>query len=223
MSRKTKEIPEMASRSKRNGNRRKNRVRSRNRGWKGYKSSPNRYQKGLDEIKSVMKSNFSDFRDLVGSAGCSTGGDYTAGEDVIRHLISIERKLDGRMEDAAAGAVRERVLKVAETVERAYPLLEAIGSDPETDRKIARNTALMLRNSLRRMGVESRGCAVGDMYDPSMMEAVSLVDTDDESLEDRVAEVVSSAAYWLDGELIMPQAVSVYRRCQRCPRTSRPL
>ena len=161
-----------------------------------------------------MKSNFSDFRDLVGSAGCSTGGDYTAGEDVIRHLISIERKLDGRMEDAAAGAVRERVLKGAETVERAYPLLEAIGSDPETDRKIARNTALMLRNSVRRMGVESRGCSVGDAFDSSMMEAVSVIDTEDETLEGKVADVVTSAAYWLDGELIMPQAVSVYRRCQ---------
>ena len=222
MSRTTKEIPDMASRSKRNGNRRKNRVRSKNRGWNGRMSSPNMYQKGLIEIKASMDSNFSDFRELVGSAGCNTGGAFIAGEDVIRRLITIERKLEGRMEDVAAGAVYEKVLKMAEMVERAYPLLEAIGSDPETDRKIARNTALMLRNSMNRMGIASRGCAVGDAFDASMMEAVSVVETDDEALDGRVAEVVSSAAYWLDGELIMPLAVSVYRRCQRCPRTSRP-
>ena len=204
----------MASRSKRNGNKRKNRVRSKNRGWKGCMSSPNMYQKGLIEIKASMDSNFSDFRELVGSAGCNTSEAPTAEEEIIRRLIGIERKMDCHRDDAAAGAVRGEVLKVAEMVERAYPLLDAIGGDPETDRKIAMNTALMLRNSVRRMGVESRGCSVGDAFDSSMMEAVSVIDTEDETLEGKVADVVTSAAYWLDGELIMPQAVSVYRRCQ---------
>ena len=38
----------------------------------------------------------------------------------------------------------------------------------------------------------------------------------------RFGAVTHQAKVWLDGELIMPLAVSVYRRCQRCPRTSRP-
>ena len=99
MSRKTKEIPEMASRSKRNGNRRKNRVRSRNRGWKGYKSSPNRYQKGLDEIKSVMKSNFSDFRDL-GDAASQGNERAQLALDMFHYQV---RKLIGALAVAMEG------------------------------------------------------------------------------------------------------------------------
>lgn len=200
----------MASRSKRNGNRRQNRRKS----GRGGGCSPDMYQRGLDEIMAMMVSSFTDIREAIGSAGNSSGGVVTVEEEIIRRLIGIERKMDCHRDDAAAGAVRGEVLKVTEMVERAYPLLDAIGGDPETDRKIAMNTALMLRNSVRRMGVESRGCSAGDAFDPSMMEAVSVIDTDDEALEGRVADVVTSAAYWLDGELIMPQAVSVYRRCQ---------
>ncbi len=213
----------MASRGKRNGNKRKNR---KNRQWQSRGGSPNRCQRGIDEIRAELMKNNALLNELA-AAGGYVSSDAQAPmtamveDEIVRRLIGIERRLDGLGEDKAANAAREDAARVTEMVERAIPLLEAIGTDPVTDRKIAGNTVLILQNSVRRMGIRSCSCLVGDVFDASSMEAVSVVDTMDPTLDGKVAELVSAAAYWVDDDLVRPQAVSVYRRAQRCPRRSR--
>lgn len=214
----------MASRGKRNGNKRQNRKnRQRQSGGK----SPNRYQRGIDEIRAEIVKNNTLLNELAAANGYVSSDVQTpmtaiVEDEIVRRLIGIERRIGELSANKTANASREDAVKVTEMVERAIPLLEAIGSDPVTDRKISGNTVLMLQNSIRRMGIRSCSCLVGDDFDSSSMEAVSMVDTMDSTLDGKVAELVSAASYWMDDDLVRPQAVTVYRRVQRCPRRSRP-
>ena len=204
----------MASRGKRNGRKRQNRKNRQSGG-----RSPNRCQRGIDEIRAEIIKNNTLLNELAAANGYVSSDAQTpttviVEDEIVRRLIGIEKRIDELSVNKTANASREDAVKVTEMVERAIPLLEAIGSDPVTDRKIAGNTVLILQNSVRRMGIRSCSCLVGDDFDSSSMEAVSVVDTMDPTLDGKVAELVSAASYWMDDDLVRPQAVTVYRRVQ---------
>lgn len=204
----------MASRGKRNGRKRQNRKNRQSGG-----RSPNRYQRGIDEIRAEIIKNNTLLNELAAANGYVSSDAQTpttaiVEDEIVRRLIGIEKRIDELSVNKTANASREDAVRVTEMVERAIPLLEAIGSDPVTDRKIAGNTVLILQNSVRRMGIRSCSCLVGDDFDSSSMEAVSVVDTMDPRLDGKVAELVSAASYWMDDDLVRPQAVTVFRRVQ---------
>lgn len=204
----------MASRGKRNGRKRQNRKNRQSGG-----RSPNRCQRGIDEIRAEIIKNNTLLNELAAANGYVSSDAQTpttaiVEDEIVRRLIGIEKKIHELSVNKTANASRENAMRVIEMVERAIPLLEAIGSDPVTDRKIAGNTVLILQNSVRRMGIRSCSCLVGDDFDSSSMEAVSVVDTMDPTLDGKVAELVSAASYWMDDDLVRPQAVTVFRRVQ---------
>lgn len=204
----------MASRGKRNGRKRQNRKNRQSGG-----RSPNRCQRGIDEIRAEIIKNNTLLNELAAANGYVSSDAQTpttaiVEDEIVRRLIGIEKRIDELSVNKTANASREDAVRVTEMVERAIPLLEAIGSDPVTDRKIAGNTVLILQNSVRRMGIRSCSCLVGDDFDSSSMEAVSVVDTMDPTLDGKVAELVSAASYWMDDDLVRPQAVTVFRRVQ---------
>lgn len=204
----------MASRGKRNGRKRQNRKNRQSGG-----RSPNRCQRGIDEIRAEIIKNNTLLNELAAANGYVSSDAQTpttaiVEDEIVRRLIGIEKRIDELSVNKTANASREDAVRVTEMVERAIPLLEAIGSDPVTDRKIAGNTVLILQNSVRRMGIRSCSCLVGDDFDSSSMEAVSVVDTMDPTLDGKVAELVSAASYWMDDDLVRPQAVTVFRRAQ---------
>ncbi len=204
----------MASRGKRNGRKRQNRKNRQSGG-----RSPNRCQRGIDEIRAEIIKNNILLNELAAANGYVSSDAQTpttaiVEDEIVRRLIDIEKRIHELSVNKTANASREDAVRVTEMVERAIPLLEAIGSDPVTDRKIAGNTVLILQNSVRRMGIRSCSCLVGDDFDSSSMEAVSVVDTMDPTLDGKVAELVSAASYWMDDDLVRPQAVTVFRRVQ---------
>ena len=204
----------MASRGKRNGRKRQNRKNRQSGG-----RSPNRCQRGIDEIRAEIIKNNTLLNELAAANGYVSSDAQTpttaiVEDEIVRRLIGIEKRIDELSVNKTANASREDAVRVTEMVERAIPLLEAIGSDPVTDRKIAGNTVLILQTSVRRMGIRSCSCLVGDDFDSSSMEAVSVVDTMDPTLDGKVAELVSAASYWMDDDLVRPQAVTVFRRVQ---------
>lgn len=204
----------MASRGKRNGRKRQNRKNRQSGG-----RSPNRCQRGIDEIRAEIIKNNTLLNELAAANGYVSSDAQTpttaiVEDEIVRRLIGIEKRIDELSVNKTANASHEDAVRVTEMVERAIPLLEAIGSDPVTDRKIAGNTVLILQNSVRRMGIRSCSCLVGDDFDSSSMEAVSVVDTMDPTLDGKVAELVSAASYWMDDDLVRPQAVTVFRRVQ---------
>ena len=204
----------MASRGKRNGRKRQNRKNRQSGG-----RSPNRCQRGIDEIRAEIIKNNTLLNELAAANGYVSSDAQTpttaiVEDEIVRRLIGIEKRIDELSVNKTANASREDAVRVTEMVERAIPLLEAIGSDPVTDRKIAGNTVLILQNSVRRRGIRSCSCLVGDDFDSSSMEAVSVVDTMDPTLDGKVAELVSAASYWMDDDLVRPQAVTVFRRVQ---------
>lgn len=204
----------MASRGKRNGRKRQNRKNRQSGG-----RSPNRCQRGIDEIRAEIIKNNILLNELAAANGYVSSDAQTpttaiVEDEIVRRLIDIEKRIHELSVNKTANASREDAVRVTEMVERAIPLLEAIGSDPVTDRKIAGNTVLILQNSVRRMGIRSCSCLVGDDFDSSSMEAVSVVDTMDPTLDGKVADLVSAASYWMDDDLVRPQAVTVFRRVQ---------
>jgi len=127
-------------------------------------------------------------------------------QQVILRLHEENQRLRrGEVEQAIAPLVRHLV-ELTDQIRQVATHLESA----EADRLRVVERGIL--EGLRRAGVESRPTQPGDEFDPQRHYALGVRDTDDPTLDERVAEVRTELFAWAaDGRVLRPAQVLVHR------------
>lgn len=133
-------------------------------------------------------------------------------QDVVHSLHEENQRLRlGEVQEAVAPLIRHLI----ELIDQSARIRAGADDGPIRDLLAIEKGIL---EGLRRNGVERREIEPGSCFDPSMQRAVSVVDTPDASLNERVAEVVKAAYIRIsDGRSLREAEVAVYRYVPETP------
>ena len=130
-------------------------------------------------------------------------------------LAQFDKTMKGELSDVKSSSIRSLLVKIANVRENAASLADKMRSEKETvtaDDAIdaIENFGDMLEEILLVNGAVRFRDEAGSPYDYPTHNKTKLVDTDDPALNKMIAEVMSSG-YVLDGKVLLPEKVRVYR------------
>ncbi len=130
-------------------------------------------------------------------------------------LAQFDKTMKGELSDVKSSSIRSLLVKIANVRENAASLADKMRSEKEAvtaDDAIdaIENFGDMLEEILLVNGAVRFRDEAGAPYDYPTHNKTKLVDTDDPALNKMIAEVMSSG-YVLDGKVLLPEKVRVYR------------